>query len=125
MCNIMKQKQILILILICVVSVGVVGWFLQRVRRAPVFVDASEYVPASTFGVFIYANNEARFYPFQLLAQQGGVQDALGGVRFELIGSDPQTVSVHFASDVVLPYELTTLSAAQYEFPGVLVYTGK
>ncbi len=119
----MNKKQILILVFsmfACVLALG--GWFMLSVERAPVSVDASGPASGSTAGIFLFANNEARFYSFLTIARVGVVRDVLNGVSFELRGFDARTAEVRFTGALTIPYEFTTLSEAQYEFPGVLVF---
>lgn len=75
-------------------------------------------------GVFIYANNEAIFYPLEALRGEvlGG---ELQGVAFRIDPTAPETNMVTFVGDQKLPYELLPYSEAVFQFPEVRVYEAK
>ena len=72
-------------------------------------------------GVFIYANNEALFYPLEVL--RGEVLDGeLQGVAFRIDPTAPEANMVSFTGSQKLPYELLPYSEAVFQFPEVRVY---
>ncbi len=123
-----KLSLIALLVLACVISV--VAYSHVSVRRAPVTASAdtaqgvsvgSPLKDVSARGVFIYANNEALFYPLEVL--RGEVLDGeLQGVAFRIDPTAPEANMVSFTGSQKLPYELLPYSEAVFQFPEVRVY---
>lgn len=89
-----------------------------------VLVTQVRAISESDVGVFLYANNEARFYPFRILAISGPQHDSISGVAYTVSGADADHLSVQFPGGQALPYEVSTFADVKYQFPETEVFVG-